>query len=197
MMARVLEKATLQAVQAVLNCDIGTTPDWLQRPGKEECGRRWKSVCKIYNDLTGLQLSSAMPPRERRTIDGVLEVPGQPPRLFEFDETQHFNNFRARTLRMYPRTAQVAFPQHLWIQRSEQKKRLEGGGFGRPCPPLFPGDGGRHRQRAFRDTLADLLPMAYGWAPTLRIADFEVKDWIQGSEAPKRMAILLEGRIDL
>jgi hypothetical protein len=41
----------------------------------------------------------------------------------------------------------------------------------RPCPPLFPDAGGRHLQRAFRDALADLVPLEHGWLPTLRIAD--------------------------
>ena len=44
--------------------------------------------------------------------------------------------------------------------------------------PLFPGEGARHRQRAFRDALTDILAPDYGFAPTLRIAHFEVKDWI-------------------
>ena len=62
----------------------------------------------------------------------------------------------------------AAFPKGIWIRHSEMKKRLEGGGFGRPKPPLFPGDGGRHRQRAFRDALADILPLSHAWLPTLR-----------------------------
>jgi hypothetical protein len=36
--------------------------------------------------------------------------------------------------------------------------REPGGGFARPRPPLSPGDGGRHRRRAFLDALADLPP---------------------------------------
>jgi hypothetical protein len=39
---------------------------------------------------------------------------------------------------------------------------------------LFPGEGGRHRQRAFRDALADLLPPVHDWLPTIRISDTEV-----------------------
>jgi len=42
-----------------------------------------------------------------------------------------------------------------------------------PCPPLFPESGGRHRQRTFRDFLADALPIPHGWLPTMRISDDE------------------------
>ncbi|GHE99407.1 hypothetical protein GCM10018772_24720 [Streptomyces fumanus] len=52
--------------------------------------------------------------------------------------------------------------------------REPGGGFGKPKPPLFPGEGGRHRQRVFRDALADLLPPVHDCLPTIRISDMEV-----------------------
>lgn len=91
--------------------------------------------------------------------------------------------------------AQVAFPIQRWIEQSEKKLRLEGGGFRKPKPPLFPGEHGRHMQRAFRDTLADLLPPEHGFSPTLRIADFEVSGWIYGAGAEKRMRELLAERL--
>lgn len=170
-------------------------PAWLIRPGRAECGRRWPLVRSIYSALTGAELPDEMPPRERRQLDAIFKKRGQPPRVFEFDETQHFNRFRAETLRAYPRSVRLAFPKGIWIRHSEAKKRLEGGGFGRPKPPLFPGDGGRHRQRAFRDALADTLPLSHGWQPTLRIADFEVEDWIHGPKAKMRMHELLAERL--
>jgi hypothetical protein len=77
----------------------------------------------------------------------------------------------------------VAFPVDRWIEQSEKKKRLEGGGLGRPKPPLFPAEYGRHMQRPFRDMLADLLPPEYGYQPTLQIGDFEVLPWIYATEA--------------
>lgn len=78
---------------------------------------------------------------------------------------------------------------------STAAKRLPGGGFARPCPPLFPDPGGRHLQRAFRDGLADLLPSVHGWRPTLRIADFEVVDWIHAADVADRMAALVGRRL--
>jgi hypothetical protein len=89
----------------------------------------------------------------------------------------------------------LAFDAHLWIRTSEAKTKLGGGGFGAPKPPLFPGENGRHRQRAFRDALSDILPIGHGWSPTLRVADFEVRSWISLHDAPERMGALLDERL--
>src|SRR5690349_4026839 len=109
---------------------------------------------------------------ERRTVDAALILPGSPPRILEADKKQHFNAYRSATLRRYKDDVPLAFDADLRIARSDAKLKLEGGGFGRPMPPLFPGDGGRHRQRTFRDALTDILTPRYGFAPTLRIANF-------------------------
>lgn len=195
-MPRELEHTVVALVRAVYGGDEQQTPEWLQRPGPAECGRRWPLVRSIYGELTGLDLPDVMPARERRTVDCVLRRRGEAPRIIEFDETQHFNAYRAQTIRCYPRTARVAYDRVAWLATCDAKRRLEGGGFGRPKPPLFPHDDGRHRQRAFRDALADLLPAVHGWQPTLRIADFEVADWIHQRGAQTRMRELVGQRVE-
>jgi hypothetical protein len=196
-MPRVLEQAALRLVVEVLGCGLGDTPQWLQRPGRAECGQYWALVCGIYARMTGLELPEVMPPRERRRVDAAIVSPGEPPRIFEFDESQHFNAHRAATLRLYPRDLELAFPHETWLAASEASTRKPSltGGWGRAKPPLFPEPGGRHLQRAFRDALADVLPSVHGWAPTLRIADFEVESWIHGSDAQRLMDTLLQGRL--
>jgi hypothetical protein len=165
------------------------------RPGKAECADQWPLVQEIYAELVGGErLPDAMPVRERRTVDYVLVVDGTR-RILEVDEKQHFNRFRARTLAHYADEVPVAFRVEDWIGQCAAKAKLEGGGFGRPRPPLFPGDGGRHRQRAFRDMLADVLPAVHGWLPTLRIGDFEAKAWIEALDARERMRRLLDDRL--
>jgi hypothetical protein len=139
-------------------------------------------------------LPETMPARERRRVDCVLKVDGFAPRIIEVDEKQHFNHYRAGTLRHYS-DAPLAFDPEVWIKLSDAKKRLETGGFSKPKPPLFPGDGGRHRQRAFRDALCDIVPLSHGFEPTLRIAYFEVLDWLTFSDAPKRMKDLLDRKL--
>ena len=195
--ARELEAAVVELVVRILGADLAATPSWLLRPGPVECGDRWPTICAIYSELTGLELPERMPSRETRRVDAVLLSDAGRARVFEVDETQHFNHFRARTLRQYPDDVGVAFPIEVWIARSEAKSRLEGGGFGRPRPPLFPAHHGRHAQRAFRDSLADLLPSEHGWEPTLRIADFEVRPWIFEEAAENRMQMLLQERLVL
>jgi hypothetical protein len=133
--------------------------------------------------------------RERRILDCVLKVANSASRAIEVDEKQHFNRYRASTLRLYPPTIPLAFDRKAWIERCESKTRLEGGGFGKPKPPLFDLEWGRHRQRAFRDALCDILPPAHGSLPTLRIGYFEVDDWLEATDARKRMEDLLNRKI--
>jgi len=193
-MAGELQAAVVPLVARILGAELIGTPDWLLRPAASECGGRWSPVCSIYGELTGLELPEAMPPRETRRVDAVLEDDGGG-RILEVDETQHFNRYRALTLRRYPARAKVAFPVERWVEQSEKKTRLEGGGFGKPKPPLFPSEHGRHMQRAFRDMLADLLPPEHGYQPTLRIGYFDVLPWIHTSEAERRMRELLHERL--
>lgn len=71
------------------------------------------------------------------------------------------------------------------------RRRLEGGGFGKPKPPLFPGDGGRHRQRALRarssveDEAAtgkqSMTPIQFH--PSRRPRSAAQADWIRGITA--------------
>jgi hypothetical protein len=94
-----LEETVTALVRSVYGGRVLPTPDWIQRPGRLEVGRRWKLVRTIYAELTDMALPDVMPPRERRTLDCVLQRSGEPPRIIEFDETQHFNRYRALTIR--------------------------------------------------------------------------------------------------
>jgi hypothetical protein len=115
----------------------------------------------------------------------------------EVDERQHFTAARAVTLECYPRQAPLGFDAAVWLARSrELSGREPGGGFAKPRPPLFPGDGGRHRQRAFRDALADLLPPEHGWLPTVRISDEEIRVAMAAADAETRLKALVSSRAD-
>lgn len=196
-MRSALEFAVVRLATEILGVGVGETPDWLMRPGRIECGDRWPLIVAIYRDLTGRELPEVAPRRERRKVDAVLVGCGRSSRILEIDEVQHFNVYRAMTLRRYANVVPLAFDAAAWIERSQAKRKLEGGRFGCPKPPLFPEVDGRHRQRAFRDSLCDILPTVHGFAPTLRVADFEVKGWIGTSGARRRLAMLLEHKIGL
>jgi len=136
-----------------------------------------------------------MPLRESRTVDGLIGGRGRVWQLVEVDESQHFNAYRSMTLRMYPKDLAVGFPTKTWIAAGGDRIPTAGGGWGAPKPPLFPMAGGRHRQRAFRDALADLLPELYGFGPTILIADLEVEPWIWHRGAAKRLRSLMDERL--
>jgi hypothetical protein len=68
----------------------------------------------------------------------VLEYDDGSHQILEVDESQHFNEYRALTLRAYVNLP-VAFDREAWLKACQRKTRLEGGGFARPRPPLFPG----------------------------------------------------------
>ena len=195
-MARELERAVVALVREILDAELVGIPAWLVRPGKAECGERWPLVQEIYADLTGgMVLPEVMRPVERREVDDVVQRPGEPPRIVEVDESQHFTRYRAATLPFYSGKVPLAFPPEVWVARSKEKPHRGGGGFSVPKPPLFPGEGGRQRQRAFRDALCDILPPEHGFLPTLRIADFEVEGWLHGPNARDRMQALLAARL--
>lgn len=195
-MALELQKAVLNLVVNVTGGSIvSDTPNWLKRPGKVECGARWPLVCGIYRKLTGLELKEVMPRKESRRVDGTLRCVGLAARIIEFDESQHFNRYRGITLSQYPVELQLAFDRETWIRYSRDEPRQKSGGWAKPKPPLFDTVGGRHLQRAFRDALADILPPDHGFEPTLRIADFEVKLWVNAANAPQRMDELLRRKL--
>ncbi|MBP5905799.1 hypothetical protein F3K40_08445 [Streptomyces sp. LBUM 1478] len=175
-MARAQERVARCLLVAVdAQVEFECCPAWLIRPGRAECAGMWHAASEIYGELTGLVLPEHAPPRERRRLDAVLTYPDGGRQILEVDERQHFTAARAVTLEHYPPDVALGFPVAGWLARSRQRAGHEpGGGFAAPRPPLFPGAGGRHRQRAFRDTLADLLPSEHGWLPTIRISDTEV-----------------------
>jgi hypothetical protein len=148
----------------------------------------------VYRQLTSSDLPEEMPTKEWRKVDGILEL-GIDKRVVEIDESQHFNRYRGDTLLLYPKELRLAFDRRIWIARSKAPPRQNSGNWARPKPPLFPDVGGRHLQRAFRDALADILPLDYGFQPTLRIADFEVKSWIGTASAHKQMEDLLHRKM--
>jgi hypothetical protein len=194
--ARELQNRVLALAEEVLGQSLEREicPDWLVRPGKDECGSLWPTIQSVYNELTGGELPDVMRKVESRKLDAVVVGPDDVSRVFEVDESQHFNPFRAATFRHYLPDTLTAFDRESWLTRSAAATKLRGGGYARAMPPLFPDAGGRHLQRAFRDALADLVPTVHGWAPTLRVADWEVLPWLHSPDASHRMGNLLAGK---
>jgi hypothetical protein len=137
----------------------------------------WQCISACYTALTTHELPDKMPVGERRSLDAVMHGDDGRFRVAEVDEVQHFSPPRALTFSHYPDATRVAYDRSIWQKRSSLATKLRGSGWGRPKPPLFPFEGGRHAQRALRDMLADVLPPTHGWAPTLRIGDWR-SSWV-------------------
>src|SRR5207302_186513 len=104
-----------------------------------------------------------MPPRETRRVDAVLDTGDNQPRILEVDEMQHFNRYRALTLRHYTADARVAYPIEKWIEQSDRKAPARRRRVRQAQATALPSGVWATCLAAFRDILADLLPLEYGW----------------------------------
>jgi hypothetical protein len=94
----------------------------------------------------------------------------------EFDESQHFNQFRLETLNSYPDN-KVGFNLEFYKTLSNKQVKPSTSGFTKlkKATTLFPEllsgirQDNRIRQRAFRDLLKDLIPISIGFNCTVRI----------------------------
>lgn len=77
--------------------------------------------------------------------------------LVEFDESQHFTARRALTLSLYPNGAKLGFDKGVWHKRCVDINRHDN-------DPMD-----RDEKRAWYDTLRDVLPVAFGMNPTIRV----------------------------
>jgi hypothetical protein len=77
--------------------------------------------------------------------------------IIEVDERQHFSEPRAVALRKYPRGAKLGIDRKLWISECLRIQAIDN-------DPDY-----RDEQRAFYDTLRDLLAPAFGMRPVIRL----------------------------
>ncbi|MDM7933427.1 hypothetical protein [Tabrizicola sp.] len=97
--------------------------------------------------------------------------------LIEFDEVQHFTSQREIALSLYPDGLSFGYERDSYISLCKRYGTIAAkkgaAGYRRPTAE-FPFVGGRHFQRAFFDTLRDILPLRNGLSPTIRIPEFEM-----------------------
>ena len=89
--------------------------------------------------------------------------------IVEFDESQHFTSPRKRALSVYADTAPLGFSAERWTE-------LCGHHDARDNHPRY-----RDEQRAWYDTLRDLVPSIMGLQPTVRLY---ARDWVWCSLDP-------------
>ena len=82
--------------------------------------------------------------------------------IIEFDERQHFTPLRADSLRAYPGGIRLGFDKQRWIDLSEQIGAGDNS-------PIY-----RDEQRAFYDSIRDILAPQIGLKPVVRIFEEDV-----------------------
>lgn len=165
------------------SCFYEYKPDWLLSNPSEQLIENRPELHKLYEKLTENKFSlkekftelSAKKLKQKQSFDIWI---GEPFNFaVEFDEKQHFNQFRKITLDFYDKI-NIKYPIGLYKELNNEIEIKPGkSGFTRlkSNDPLFPEmlegekQENRIRQRAFRDVLKDLLPIENGFNPTLRI----------------------------
>jgi hypothetical protein len=158
-------------------------PEWLLSYPTPELIEQYPVLNKVYSELNDghyslLERLSIVDNRKLNQKQALDIWIGPPFNVaVEFDEKQHFNQYRLLTLRHYEGIP-VGFPVDYYLKLNRDAFIKPGtSGFTqlKSLDPLFPemmsgvGQDNRVRQRAFRDMLKDLLPIFHGYRPTIRI----------------------------
>jgi len=124
--------------------------------------RRWSS---IFNALGGIEAEQTGKRLTPLPGDFLHEASGT---FIEIDEHQHFTSHRPAALALYPADAPLGFDLddyrdlcRAWVAKADgylANKRAVG---------FAPG--GRQRQRAYNDSLRDLMTPAMGHPPVIRV----------------------------
>ena len=156
--------------------------DWLRnKPRREDFGEHYDAMIALYTALEGDWEGTIA------KADGYLIPDAYFPDpyhfIFEFDELQHFTEFRERTFQFYPANIQIGYAPEKYRQFCQQYQTAalaKGPARFRRRTTDFPYTNGRAAQRAFFDTFRDWLPPLHGLNPTLRLSEFEVAPILNG-----------------
>jgi hypothetical protein len=168
------------------NYHVSEYLNWLPAtPSKTVFSKHWKDLCEVYFYLNGskLELDKILQKYAHELRSGTQEAdvfffePFQ--MIVEFDEDQHFNQFRGMTLKsdFYKDYPGFKMGEYVRLSRTIIQPGSKKSGFNylKSPDPLFPenpgnqGQDNRHRQRAFRDFLKDVIAKEKGIKPTVRI----------------------------
>lgn len=156
--------------------------DWLRnKPRHEDFGEHYDAVMALYTELEGVWKNTTAKTDGYLTPDAYFPEPYH--FIFEFDELQHFTQYREQTFRFYPENIRLGYEPQKYRQFCQQYHTAalaKGPDRFRRRTADFPYTNGRAAQRAFFDTFRDWLPPLHGLNPTVRLAEFEVKPILNG-----------------
>ena len=159
--------AALAAADGIVLSDARKVP-WLNQRGHLGAPNNvdTEAISRIYAELGGDETLLAA--KRMTPIAGDLEHAATGT-FIEIDELQHFTSHRALTLSLYPTYASIAFDRLQYLGLCEQWSGKADRAFAHK-PAVGFGPRGRPRQRAYNDSLRDLLPPSMGRPPVIRIA---------------------------
>ena len=174
--------------------------DWLiNKPLSEHFGPHHAKIINLFGQMGGDIDGMAAKADGHLTPDAYFPDPYH--FIFEFDELQHFTAFRQQTLMAYPVNLPLGFEPNTYLRFCAEYKDAalqKGTDRFRRKTADFPFVNGRAAQRALFDTFRDWLPPLHGLRPTMRLAEFEVADILNGhltgAAAKARMGFLLRQR---
>jgi hypothetical protein len=175
--------------------------EWLQnKPSREHFGDHYDILMELYVELNGDWDGTSAKTDGYLTPDAYFPEPYH--FIFEFDELQHFTQFRELTFRYYPENVPLAYAPEEYLRFCKQHHAAalaKGPDRFRRRTADFPYVNGRAAQRAFFDTFRDWLPPLHGLNPTVRLAEFEVtrilNGELTGNDAKTYMERLICNRI--
>ena len=98
--------------------------------------------------------------------------------VIEYDERQHFTPLRAASLRAYPKDILLGFDKKRWIQLADEIRAGDNS-------PVY-----RDEQRAFYDSIRDIMAAKIGLRPVVRIFDDDVHWEKDGDVSEKAIKII-------
>lgn len=183
---RQLGELLSEMVELEFECKFShTIPDLKSTPLPKQFPKTWPYLEDVYNQINGFGLHLTETIERNRTslkmgrqeADVFLCTPFQG--VIEYDEKQHFNQFRGLTLQsdMYSHWNgfDLGLYQELCNRIVPPGSKKSGFHFLKSADPLFPENtetekqDNRLRQRAFRDMVKDAWSIEMGWKPVLRI----------------------------
>jgi hypothetical protein len=175
--------------------------EWLRnKPSREHFGDHYDILMELYVELNGDWGGTSAKTDGYLTPDAYFPEPYH--FIFEFDELQHFTQFRELTFRYYPENVPLAYAPEEYLRFCKQHHAAalaKGPDRFRRRTADFPYVNGRAAQRAFFDTFRDWLPPQHGLNPTVRLAEFEVtrilNGELTGNDAKTYMERLIYDRI--
>jgi hypothetical protein len=160
-------------------------------PTKNIFPKYWNYISEKYHEINGhrLNLDKVLSDKKSELVEGYQEADiffySPFKMIVEYDEKQHFNQFRKSTLDSNVYTLYNGFEIDLYKKLNQRVikpgKKSSGFRFLKHADPLFPpnedekNQDNRDRQRAFRDFLKDIVCLEWDIKPTIRIPAFIVK----------------------